>query len=263
MAAYAAQRTTAKRPPEADEVCIGRAARVRRQQHGGSDGEQERKHRGAVASAVRRTRPSADGIIPVTVTTIIRSPFVVRRTAGVSSSRSRWPACRRCSAPGRPPSRRSPIAARRATRPSTRRPPTSWRWSRRSTSSSRISRVSKDNVLFCMHDDTLERTTNVAEVFPDRVVDRMSDAAAGQALAGQRLHDGRDQAPRRRASGSSRSSPAQRIQTFQEAIDLVRRQGRHLSRAEVAAAAASRAASIRSSCSSTSSGRTASRSPNR
>src|ERR1700722_12116051 len=29
--------------------------------------------------------------------------------------------------------------------------------------------VSKDNVLFCMHDDTLERTTNVAEVFPDRV----------------------------------------------------------------------------------------------
>ena len=29
--------------------------------------------------------------------------------------------------------------------------------------------VSKDNVLFCMHDDTLERTTNVADVFPDRV----------------------------------------------------------------------------------------------
>ena len=29
--------------------------------------------------------------------------------------------------------------------------------------------MSKDNVLFCMHDDTLERTTNVAEVFPDRV----------------------------------------------------------------------------------------------
>jgi glycerophosphoryl diester phosphodiesterase len=28
--------------------------------------------------------------------------------------------------------------------------------------------VSKDNVLFCMHDDTLERTTNVAEVFPGR-----------------------------------------------------------------------------------------------
>jgi glycerophosphoryl diester phosphodiesterase len=28
--------------------------------------------------------------------------------------------------------------------------------------------VSKDGVLVCLHDDTLERTTNVAEVFPDR-----------------------------------------------------------------------------------------------
>jgi len=28
--------------------------------------------------------------------------------------------------------------------------------------------VTKDNVLICLHDDTLERTTNVAEVFPDR-----------------------------------------------------------------------------------------------
>src|SRR5438477_3604806 len=28
--------------------------------------------------------------------------------------------------------------------------------------------VSKDGVLICLHDDTLERTTNVAQVFPDR-----------------------------------------------------------------------------------------------
>src|SRR5436309_8077430 len=28
--------------------------------------------------------------------------------------------------------------------------------------------VSKDGVLICLHDDTLERTTNVAKVFPDR-----------------------------------------------------------------------------------------------
>jgi len=28
--------------------------------------------------------------------------------------------------------------------------------------------ISKDGVLICLHDDTLERTTNVAEVFPDR-----------------------------------------------------------------------------------------------
>ena len=28
--------------------------------------------------------------------------------------------------------------------------------------------VTKDNILICLHDDTLERTTNVAEVFADR-----------------------------------------------------------------------------------------------
>jgi glycerophosphoryl diester phosphodiesterase len=28
--------------------------------------------------------------------------------------------------------------------------------------------VTKDHVLICLHDDSLERTTNVAEVFPDR-----------------------------------------------------------------------------------------------
>jgi glycerophosphoryl diester phosphodiesterase len=28
--------------------------------------------------------------------------------------------------------------------------------------------VTKDNILICLHDDTLERTTNIAEVFPDR-----------------------------------------------------------------------------------------------
>ena len=30
------------------------------------------------------------------------------------------------------------------------------------------SRLTKDGVLVCMHDTTLERTTNVKEVFPDR-----------------------------------------------------------------------------------------------
>src|SRR5262245_11608031 len=28
--------------------------------------------------------------------------------------------------------------------------------------------VTKDNVLICLHDDTLERTTDIAVVFPDR-----------------------------------------------------------------------------------------------
>ena len=37
--------------------------------------------------------------------------------------------------------------------------------------------VTRDGVLVCLHDDTLERTTNVEEVFPDRGV---TDAATGQ-----------------------------------------------------------------------------------
>src|SRR6266508_6649776 len=30
--------------------------------------------------------------------------------------------------------------------------------------------VTKDGVLVCLHDDTLERTTNIADVFPDRAM---------------------------------------------------------------------------------------------
>ena len=37
--------------------------------------------------------------------------------------------------------------------------------------------VTKDGVLVCLHDDSLERTTNVAEVFPDRA---STDQATGQ-----------------------------------------------------------------------------------
>src|ERR1700704_3274173 len=36
--------------------------------------------------------------------------------------------------------------------------------------------VTKDGVLVCLHDDSLERTTNVEEVFPDRAT---SDPATG------------------------------------------------------------------------------------
>ena len=48
--------------------------------------------------------------------------------------------------------------------------------------------VTKDHVLICLHDDTLERTTNVAEVFPDRATpgreglegrDRQDNRSAG------------------------------------------------------------------------------------
>ena len=37
--------------------------------------------------------------------------------------------------------------------------------------------VSKDGVLICLHDDTLERTTNIADVFPDRASANVPDYA--------------------------------------------------------------------------------------
>ena len=58
--------------------------------------------------------------------------------------------------------------------------------------------VTKDGVLVCLHDLTLERTTNVEEVFPDRFVEDKKGTAAVQTLARARFHARRDQAARRR-----------------------------------------------------------------
>ena len=92
--------------------------------------------------------------------------------------------------------------------------------------------VTKDGVLVCIHDLTLERTTNVEEVFPDRVR-RGQDAAAAPArrwLVGdftlaeiKQLDAG---------SWFDAKFAGARIPTFQEAIELVRRQGRALPGAE-------------------------------
>ena len=81
--------------------------------------------------------------------------------------------------------------------------------------------VSKDNVLFCMHDDTLERTTNVAEVFPDRVSTGYQTRQPGKHWLGndftmaeiKRLDAGKWFKP---------SFAGARVPTFQEMIDLVR-----------------------------------------
>ncbi len=45
--------------------------------------------------------------------------------------------------------------------------------------------VTKDNVLICLHDDTLERTTNIAKVFPDR------PSTGRDGLEGRDRQDGR------------------------------------------------------------------------
>ena len=83
--------------------------------------------------------------------------------------------------------------------------------------------VTKDGVLVCIHDLTLERTTNVEEVFPDRFVEHKPDPAA----AGVRrwlVHDFTLAEIKRLDAGSwfGAKFAGARIPTFQEAIDLVR-----------------------------------------
>lgn len=81
--------------------------------------------------------------------------------------------------------------------------------------------VSKDNVLFCMHDDTLERTTNVADVFPDRPSTGVQARQPGKHWLGNDF----TMAEIKRLDAGKWFKPefaGQRIQTFQEAIDLVR-----------------------------------------
>jgi glycerophosphoryl diester phosphodiesterase len=82
--------------------------------------------------------------------------------------------------------------------------------------------VTKDGVLVCLHDDTLERTTNIAAVFPDRA----SAAAPGRAGAAKRwLANDFTLAEIQRLDAGSWFDPKYaglRILTFQEMIDLVR-----------------------------------------
>ncbi len=93
--------------------------------------------------------------------------------------------------------------------------------------------VTKDGVLVCIHDLTLERTTNVEEVFPTRYTRQMEAPASGAAAA----TPGAAPAPRRwlvndftlaeikRLDAGSWFDPkftGATIPTFQEAIDAVR-----------------------------------------
>ena len=81
--------------------------------------------------------------------------------------------------------------------------------------------VSKDNVLFCMHDDTLERTTNIAEIFPNR-----PSADARMRQPGTHwLGNDFTMAEIKSLDAGKWFKPefaGQHIQTFQDAIDLVR-----------------------------------------
>ena len=79
--------------------------------------------------------------------------------------------------------------------------------------------VTKDGVLVCIHDLTLERTTNVEEVFPDRSV---AEGSAG--VRQWRVHDFTLAEIKRLDAGSwfDKKFAGARIPTFQEAVDLVK-----------------------------------------
>ena len=81
--------------------------------------------------------------------------------------------------------------------------------------------VTKDGHLVCLHDLTLERTTNVEALFPDR---RRTLPREGRALAGWHVSDFTLAEIKQLDAGSWFDSAfrGETIPTFQEAIDLVR-----------------------------------------
>jgi glycerophosphoryl diester phosphodiesterase len=81
--------------------------------------------------------------------------------------------------------------------------------------------VTKDNVLICLHDDTLERTTNIADVFPDRPSTNVRTRQPGKHW----LANDFTIAEVKTLDAGKWFKPefsGQHIQTFQDAIDLVR-----------------------------------------
>jgi glycerophosphoryl diester phosphodiesterase len=82
--------------------------------------------------------------------------------------------------------------------------------------------VTKDGVLVSIHDLTLERTTNVEEVFPDRFVEMKDGPTPGRHWL---VNDFTLAEIKRLDAGAwfDRKFAGERVLTFQEAIDLVRR----------------------------------------
>jgi glycerophosphoryl diester phosphodiesterase len=81
--------------------------------------------------------------------------------------------------------------------------------------------VTKDGILICLHDDTLERTSNVAEVFPDRFT---TTNGRGGPIRRWFANDFTLDEIRRLDVGRwfNPKFSGERIVTWQEAIDLVR-----------------------------------------
>jgi glycerophosphoryl diester phosphodiesterase len=85
--------------------------------------------------------------------------------------------------------------------------------------------VTKDGVLVSIHDLTLERTTDVEDVFPTRFVE---EKAGDKVVPRWYVHDFTLAEIKRLDAGShfDKKFAATRILTFQEAIDLVRAEGK-------------------------------------
>jgi glycerophosphoryl diester phosphodiesterase len=86
--------------------------------------------------------------------------------------------------------------------------------------------ITKDGVLVCLHDLTLERTTNVKEVFPDRFHNDVSEDQPQGSTAAKHWYvsDFTLAEIKKLDSGSwfNEKFKGERVQTWQEAIDLVR-----------------------------------------
>jgi glycerophosphoryl diester phosphodiesterase len=81
--------------------------------------------------------------------------------------------------------------------------------------------ISKDSVLICLHDDTLERTTNIRDVFPDRY----SRESSGRNGAKQWIANDFTVAEIKQLDAGSWRDPkfaGQRVPTWEEMVGLVR-----------------------------------------
>lgn len=84
--------------------------------------------------------------------------------------------------------------------------------------------ISKDGVLICLHDDTLERTTNIKDVFPDRY----SRESVGRNGAKQWIANDFTVAEIKQLDAGSWRDPkfkGQRVPTWEEMASLVRGKG--------------------------------------
>jgi glycerophosphoryl diester phosphodiesterase len=81
--------------------------------------------------------------------------------------------------------------------------------------------ITRDNILICSHDPTLERTTNVEEVFPNRFVEKV---VKGKKIKQWPIHTFTLKEIKQLDAGSSFNAKfkGEKIPTWQEAIELIK-----------------------------------------